>query len=641
MQNKIYFLLFFLFLFWIYCLYWPFKKQKKVETPVEFFIYGRQLPGWIFNLVATGTIFSGWFFFVQPSLIFLNGLPYAMTSLSAITIPLLGVILMKRQWMLSKRFGFVTPSEMISFYFKSEIIRILVVVIALLFAIPFLALQLSLAGKLISIVTDDVIGAGSASLLMGTIIVIYVGLIGIRSIIYIDTLQFFLLIFGIIALGFIGYDLVGGWDLLNESLSRVSNIKEKMHNLSFDYSAYLSSPGTLQTSKILDKDVFYSGTWTSSMILTFSFALTGILLSPNFSMLTFASKEVGNFASLQSWFSGLLMGFVLIFFTTAIGLASIFLGGNEIVNNTGNNISNVLPESIFPENIDTLIPHLINLIGDYSPIFFSILVVCGIGALQATSSFYLSSSAMVTRDIIKKYFFKNMKTGHQIFSSRIIIMLLFLICFAISVNSSGEILSLGSFSLGIGCQMLVPLIAVCYFPWLTKHGVALGLVVGVIVVFLTESVGQTIFGNVLAWNKWPLTIHSSFWGVFFNLISAVTISFITQDSKEDATKHKFHEFIGDHKATSMLRRSLKPSGWIVAVAWIFFGIGPGVIIGNNFFGKPQNVESWSFGMPSLWVWQIIFWIIGIFIVWFLASKMEMSTTPTKNIVSQNEDIAGN
>ena len=35
MQTKIYFLIFFLFLFWTYCLYWPFKKQKKIigKTP--------------------------------------------------------------------------------------------------------------------------------------------------------------------------------------------------------------------------------------------------------------------------------------------------------------------------------------------------------------------------------------------------------------------------------------------------------------------------------------------------------------------------------------------------------------------------------------------------------------------------------
>ena len=641
MQNKIYFLIFFLFIFWAYCLYWPLKKQRKIETPVEFFIFGRQMPGWIFALVSTSTIFSGWVFLAQPSLIFFNGLPFSMTSLSVILIPLVGTLFMKRQWMLSKKFGFVTTSEMVSTYFRSEIIRILVVIIALLFAIPFLALQLSLAGKLISIVSDGLIGQGSGSLLMGTVVVIYIGLMGIRSSVFIDTLQFFLFIFGIVALGFIAYDLIGGWDLLNESLSRISSIKDKMHNVSQNYASYLSIPGTISTSNVVDKNIFFSGTWTSSMILTFSFALCGILLSPNFSMITFSSKEAGYFAPQQAWFSSLLMGFILIFFTMAIGLSSIFLGANNIINQTGKNISNVLPENIFPNNIDELVPNLINLIGDYSPIFFSILVVCSIATLQSTSNFYLSSSAMITRDIIKKYFFKNMKANQQIFSSRIIVMILFLISLGISVGSFEKILNLGSFSLSIGCQMLVPLIAICYYPWFTRQGVAFGLVVGILVVFLTENIGQSTLGDILAWNKWPLTIHSSAWGVLFNLLAAYVISFITQEVKETNHKHKFHQFINDYKAVSLLRRSLKPSAWIVTITWIFFAIGPGLLVGNNFFGNPQSVESWSFGMPSIWVWQIFFWITGVFIVWFLASKMEMSTSPNKNIISQNEDIAGN
>ncbi len=641
MQTKIYFLLFFLFLFWSYCLYWPLKKQKRINTPVEFFLYGRQIPGWIFVLVATGTIFSGWVFIVHPSLILANGLSFAMTSLSVIVIPLIGIVVMKRQWMLSKRFGFVTTSEMISTYFKSDIIRILIVIIALLFAVPFLALQLGLAGKMISIVSDGIIGSGSGSLLMGSIIIVYLGLIGIRALVYIDTLQFFLFIFGIIALGFITYDLAGGWDLLNESLSRISLIKEKMYNVNLDYSSYLSLSGTFKISDILDKNVSFNGIWTSSMVLTFTFGLSGILLSPNFSMLLFSSKSVEPFAAQQTWFSGLLMGFILIFFTSAIGLGSILLGANEIVNNNGNNISNVLPRNIYADNIDALVPHLINLIGEYSPIFFSLLVVCAIASFQLTSNFYLSSSGMVTRDIIRKFFIKNMKASQQIFISRIVIMLIFFASLGIAIGSSDKIFTLGSFSLSIGCQMLIPLIALCYFPWFTKHGISFGIIVGIIVVFLTDEVGQSILGNILPWNKWPFTIHSSAWGVFFNLIASLTISFITQDSKENAHKHKFHDFLSDYKASSVFRRSLKPSAWIVLVVWIFFAIGPGSILGNNFFGKPQSVESWSFGMPSLWVWQIIFWIIGIFIVWFLGSKMEMSTSPNKNIISQNEDIAGN
>ena len=74
------------------------------------------------------------------------------------------------------------------------------------------------------------------------------------------------------------------------------------------------------------------------------------------------------------------------------------------------------------------------------------------------------------------------------------------------------------------------------------------------------------------------------------------------------------------------------------VTWTFFAIGPGLIMGNQLFGKPINVESWSFGMPSIWVWKIVFWILGILLIWFMAIKMEMSTSPGKNIISQTEDI---
>ena len=63
-------------------------------------------------------------------------------------------------------------------------------------------------------------------------------------------------------------------------------------------------------------------------------------------------------------------------------------------------------------------------------------------------------------------------------------------------------------------------------------------------------------------------------------------------------------------------------------------------MGNELFGRPVSVESWSFGMPSIWVWKIAFWILGIVLIWFLAIKMEMSTAPNKTIISQTEDIGG-
>ncbi len=640
MTAKFYTLISFLTLFWFFCLYVGFRNQKKIIAPVDFFIFGRQLPSWSFLTITTCTIFSGWIFFIQPSLVFVNGFPFSLTSLCVIAIPLIGIIFSKRQWMFSKRYGFVTPSEMLSTYFKSDIVRILIVLIALGFSIPFIAMQLSLGGLLISILSDGVIGSGSAAILIGAIIAIYLSAGGIKSIIYIESIQFLLIIFGIVCIGFVTYDLVGGWDLLNESLSRVAALKENLFNSKENFNSYLSIPGTIKITEVLNENLSYNGVWTSSMIFSFVLALTGIQMSPNISMLTFASKEVKYFSTQQIWFSAFLIGFIIIFFTTAIGIGSTLLGGNEIVNQSGNNISNILSPNTYPNESSSLVPQIINLVGEYSVLFFGILSICAIAAIQSTSSLYLTSSAIFTRDILKRFFVKNLNNKQQIFVSRIVLMGIFIFSLILSIIAGENIFSLGSFALAIACQMFVPLIAICYFSWFTKQGVSFGIVLGIIVVILTEDIGQQIFGNLLIWNKWPLTIHSAAWGVLFNLIGTIIISFITQETKENNHKQKFHDFIDEYKSYSLSRRSLKPSAWIILVTWIFFGLGPGLIMGNEIFGKPVSVESWSFGMPSLWVWNILLWILGILLIWFLAVKMEMSTSPEKNIVPQTDDIAG-
>ncbi len=93
----------------------------------------------------------------HPGLIYRDGFQYAYASFYAITIPFTGVIFLKRQWMLGKRFGYVTPGEMLSDYVQVDMIRILVVIVALLFSIPYLGVQLGASGFLFNVLTDDLV----------------------------------------------------------------------------------------------------------------------------------------------------------------------------------------------------------------------------------------------------------------------------------------------------------------------------------------------------------------------------------------------------------------------------------------------------------------------------------------------------
>ena len=58
MSTKIYSLIVFLGLYSFMCLYIGFKTQKKIIAPSEFFIFGRQLPGWSYLIMITGAIWE-------------------------------------------------------------------------------------------------------------------------------------------------------------------------------------------------------------------------------------------------------------------------------------------------------------------------------------------------------------------------------------------------------------------------------------------------------------------------------------------------------------------------------------------------------------------------------------------------------
>ena len=70
---------------------------------------------------------------------------------------------------------------------------------------------------------------------------------------------------------------------------------------------------------------------------------------------------------------------------------------------------------------------------------------------------------------------------------------------------------------------------------------------------------------------------------------------------------------------------------------LFFSIGPGLIFGNLIFGSSDlDYNRWTMGIPSLWAYQIIWWAAGVFLIWFLANKMDLSTLPKKPILNGDE-----
>ena len=49
------------------------------------------------------------------------------------------------------------------------------------------------------------------------------------------------------------------------------------------------------------------------------------------------------------------------------------------------------------------------------------------------------------------------------------------------------------------------------------------------------------------------------------------------------------------------------------------------MVGNTLFGDPSHPATWGpFGLPSLWVWQLLMLVFGIFVMWYLAFYLGLS-----------------
>ncbi|MCW5699926.1 MAG: hypothetical protein KIT00_08800, partial [Rhodospirillales bacterium] len=565
MHAKVYWLLAFLALYWGYCLYWGIRGARETKTASDYFIAGRKLPLFVFVLAATAASFSGWTFMGHPGLIYRDGFQYAYASFYAITIPFTGVLFLKRQWIIGKRFGFVTPGEMLAEYFQGDGIRVLTVMVAILYSVPYLGVQLGAAGFLFEVVTEGLISKVFGMTLFAAVVLIYVASGGLKAVAYVQTLQCILLASGIIVVGVIALNAVGGWDSLQQGLAQLAGTDIGKWGTTKgygggDYNAYFAIPGVIQWTAGLGKETPTGGLWTGIMVLTYMFALMGIQASPAFSMWSYSNTNPAPFAPQQVWSSSFGIGFILFAFTAVQGMGAHLIGANPAATEAG--IPAALPavqafmashDGALPlsaeiaKNPDSIVPYYFNLIADTAPWLVGLLAICAFAAMESTGTAYVSTvSGIITRDLYRRFI--NPSAGHksQVMFGRFSVFLVVVIALVVSTFSSDALVLLGGLAVAFGFQMFPSLAAVCWFPWITRQGATWGLAAGLIGVVLTDSMGQTIFGGALPWGRWPLTIHSAGWGIMVNILVCVVISAMTQS--ESATQHRmtFHDFLKSH-----------------------------------------------------------------------------------------------
>lgn len=618
----------FIGLYWGYCLYWGTFGFRRIRTGVGWAIAGRQLPPWLFMLAASATSFSAWTYIGHPGTIYAGGMAYAFAGLYAITIPFTGVLFIKRQWMMGRRFGFVTPPEQYGAILDSKLAWYMIVVISLLYSTFYVAIQLVGSGLLFCVLTGGFIPYFAGSVFLAFIMWYYVAGGGLRVIAWVDAIQFFLLVGGITTIGAGVLYGMGGWSGLMEKVATLPRYWTHPHgvlNYGWNWMGYEPELGKKMAQ------------WTGIMMFSYMFALAGIQCSPAFTIWSYGLRD----SKIVAWQTvvgiGVIIGSTLTIWSVVQGMGGRYLGMTEPgVWGVPALKAMIVGAGGYGAPSDAMVPKMML---TYLPLFFIGFAAIGLlAAAQSTAAPYVSSfAAIAARNLVgealvaramKKSALANggnperpplsavMTERMQVFLSRLFCTVLLIIAFIVAYFNPDLIVMLGGLAVSYAWQLFIPLVYIVYgWPrWVTGSALAWGLLMGVIAV--TATYWWVPF-------RYPLAIHSAGWGIVFNALTVVLVSAITTRSKLQLTWYDtLREFFRTHDTafyTPSARKWQKFCLFYMPFWWLMW-VGPGLEFAPIFDGV-------LFGAPGLWLWLIMGYLTGVFMLWAMAFPAKMATQP--------------
>jgi len=579
----------FLGIYIIYCFYWGLKGYFTEKTTSGYTIAGRSIPFIAFLMAATAASFSGWTFIGHPGLIWRDGLAYAFASFYVLTIPITGTFFSKRTWLMGKRYGFVTPGDMYAYYYNTEAVRWLTVLTAFLYSMFYSAVQLMASAALFNVIAGVPVTFGA--IFMAFIVWFYVCTGGLKASTWVGVIQFVLLVGGIIILGAYCLAYFDGWHSFSQQIMALDKkLLEVPRVINFGLGGAKGESA-----------------WTAVMILTYMFALMGIQCSPAFTMWTFGIKNPKPLAWQQAFMSTFVVGFALFFFTAFQGLGAKVLqvAGHEAFQNVNN---------------ATVVPTLMK---EFLPgVALGLVFMGAIAAIHSTAAPYIGTGgSILLRDVYWRYVRKQ-QAGHaeQIWVNRLLATVVTVAALAVGLTSKAALVILGALATSFGFVMYVMLLGVIWGFRFPSIGATLGVLAGMISVFLTYYV----------W-RYPLSMHCAAWGTGVGLIVAYLCRGLGVKDNEETMKRQaeVRAYLDDADAPSESGRKWRSAMKVLVPVWYFFAIGPACILGNNAFSFA--------GFPPLWSWQIAWWILGIVMMWALAFKAEMATTTATQIERAEND----
>jgi solute:Na+ symporter, SSS family len=575
---------------------------------------GRSLAPWTFIFGGAGVLLAGLGVHDHFLLTALNGLQYSHVALGLIIAALCGTVAYKRLWLFAAMSDMASPIELIGAYYESIAVRIALMAVTLLLAVPFAAYSLALAGDLLASITDGALLREQAIFLLALVLFLVSGLGGWRGLILVVAALSFLLFALLLFNATFIASALGAFEVLAKGAPAAQGVMADQ------------IPGVIQYSAGVGKETASGGIWTTLAIISFAVSLLGITLSPAMGYFAVTVRARSAFAFTFVWMvAGLATG-VLLIVAPLVG-AEIGTSDPSALVSGAPGYAALLNRLVAVDKLGALC-----------------LVLMLLASLQIVVAFFAAAGGQIlTLDLVCRYVLPDLGAGGRRLTARIVLAIVFAALALQAAFAPGSAAILGPVSLSLSAQLGPAYLGLLFAPWISRPAVLTGFIIGALFVIFTEPPGlitAAVLSLDLPWGRWPLTIHSAAWGLTFNMVACLLVSVFTAAGAGRAQRDRLHEALAGLPRLTTGAPALQTAKWSLTLIWTFFALGPGAILGNAFFSKPVFTDTDAkLSAPSLWVWQIAFWFIGVLLVWWLAYRSQLSiiaeqTWPRVELVPQ-------
>jgi solute:Na+ symporter, SSS family len=447
----------------------------------DFFLAGRSLSGIVAALTYSATTYSAFMLVGLAGFTYIGG----VGALGFELIYLSGLVLVAffgpRFWLVGKRYNYLTPTEMLGDRYQSKAVAVVAAVAAVIFLIPYSAVQLIGIGALL-----EGISGGAIPYLVGVGVAAFIAVYwtwsgGLKAVAWTDSLQAaVMLTVAILSVIFIAYRGFGGFGGLFSQLEA-------------QYPAWLTVPGP---------GFFNIKAFIGLTLPWFFFSLS----NPQVSQRLFVPRSLGQMRIMVMGF--LVFGFIYTLVSILWGFSARLL----------------LPDLALA---DSATPALLGL--SIVPSFLALLVMLGISAaaVSTVNSIILTLSSMICRDVYKNIAVDAVEEK-ELLIGKIFVPLFTALIVAFATLRLDLIAAL-SVASSAGLLVMVPALIGSFF-W--KRGTAAGVLSSVIVGGLIATIFQ--YGGIRPLGLWP--------GVWSGL--AAVVLFILVSLLTKAPEQKAEEFLG-------------------------------------------------------------------------------------------------